>query len=63
MPITGVFAIIHANKVDAILSSGDVEGARAQAKKARMWVNISAGIFLLLVGGSMVMTILAEMAR
>lgn len=45
----GVPAIVYAAKVDGLKSRGDIAGAMAASKSAKMWCNISAGLWILLI--------------
>ena len=45
----GIAAIIYASRVNDLLARGDVAGAREASGKAKLWVNISAGSFLLIM--------------
>jgi hypothetical protein len=40
----GVAAIVYAAQVNSKIQAGDIEGARAAAKNARMWCWISFGV-------------------
>ncbi len=42
----GIIAIIHAAKVDSLISKGDVVGARIASNTAKIWINISFFLFL-----------------
>lgn len=44
----GVVAIIYATQVNGKAAAGDLAGAEAASKNAKMWVMISAGIGILL---------------
>ena len=44
----GIVAIIYATKVDGLVAAGDIAGAEAASKSAKLWVCISFGIGLLL---------------
>jgi hypothetical protein len=43
----GIVAIIYATKVDGLVAKGDITGAMAASKSARLWINVSVGIFIL----------------
>lgn len=43
----GVVAIVYAAKVDGLVAKGDLVGAQAASKAAKMWVNVSVGGFVL----------------
>ncbi len=43
----GVVAIIYAAKVDGLVAKGDIAGAMAASKSAKMWVNVSVAAFVL----------------
>jgi hypothetical protein len=45
---TGVASIIFATQVNGKLAAGDVEGAVASSKKAKLWLFISIGAGVLL---------------
>ncbi len=45
----GIVAIIYATKVDGLVASGDIAGAEAASKSARLWVNLSAGSVLIII--------------
>jgi Interferon-induced transmembrane protein len=40
---TGVASIIFANQVNGKVAAGDIEGAQASSKKAKLWLYISIG--------------------
>lgn len=43
----GIVAIIYASKVDGLVAKGDIAGAMAASKSAKMWVNVSVGACIL----------------
>jgi hypothetical protein len=45
---TGVASIIFATQVNAKIAAGDMEGAVASSKKAKLWMFISIGAAVLL---------------
>ena len=45
----GVVAIIYATQVNGKIAAGDISGAEAASKSAKMWVMISAGVGVLLI--------------
>lgn len=45
----GVVSIIYATKVDGLVARGDIAGAMAASKNARLWVNLSVGSFLIII--------------
>jgi Interferon-induced transmembrane protein len=45
----GVVAIVYAAKVDGLVASGDIAGAEAASKSAKLWVNLSAGSVLIII--------------
>jgi hypothetical protein len=45
---TGVASIIFATQVNAKIAAGDMEGAMASSKKAKLWMFISIGAAVLL---------------
>jgi len=45
----GVVAIVYAAKVDGLKQAGDLAAARAASNSAKLWVNLSAGVTLLLI--------------
>ncbi len=49
----GIVAIVFAAKVDGLVAAGDIAGAQAASKTAKLWVNLSVGFFflLLVIGG------------
>ena len=52
---TGITAIVYSTKVNSLLATGDIEGAKSASKTAKLFVNISvvlgilAAIFYVLV--------------
>jgi hypothetical protein len=42
----GIPAIVYASQVNSKLQAGDVAGAQAASKNAKLWCLISAGLFL-----------------
>ena len=57
----GVVAIIFAAQVNSKLAAGDIPGAHAAAKNAKMWCWISVGAGLLLIILSVVGRFVAEL--
>ena len=55
----GIVAIVYAAKVDGLKQSGDLAAARAASNSAKLWVNISAGIGLLIIIISMLLNVMA----
>ena len=47
----GVVAIVYAAKVDSLIAVGDYVGAQSASDSAKIWVGVSAGIFLLMFVG------------
>ncbi|MGA9995303.1 MAG: CD225/dispanin family protein [Pyrinomonadaceae bacterium] len=45
----GVVAIIYATQVNSKTAAGDIAGAEAASKSAKMWVMISAGVGVALI--------------
>lgn len=45
----GVVAIIYATQVNSKVAAGDLAGAEAASKSAKMWVMISAGVGVALI--------------
>ena len=45
----GIVAIIYAAQVNSKLAMGDIQGAQAAAKNAKMWCWISVGVGLVLI--------------
>jgi len=46
----GIVSIVYASKVNTLLVSGDIEGARQASKNAATWAIISAAALVVLVG-------------
>ncbi|PPJ44172.1 MULTISPECIES: CD225/dispanin family protein [unclassified Pseudoxanthomonas] len=42
--VTGVVAIVFSTKVGTLLRQGDLDGARAASKNAKIWTWVTAGI-------------------
>lgn len=45
----GIPAIVFAAKVDGLKARGDIAGAMAASKSAKMWCNVAAGVWIVLV--------------
>jgi len=52
---TGIAAVVYASQVDNRLAMGDIAGARASSRKARMWcwITFGIGIALYVIGMAM----------
>ncbi len=50
--LLGLVSVVYSGRVDACLSSGDVVGAKAAARRAVVWmvVNVVASILLAAIG-------------
>lgn len=58
----GVVAIVYATKVDGLVARGDIAGAMDASKSARMWVNISAGVSILMYIVIILLSVVSEVA-
>ncbi|MES2439429.1 MAG: CD225/dispanin family protein [Verrucomicrobiota bacterium] len=45
----GIPAIVYAAKVDGLKARGDIAGAMSASKSAKMWCNVSVGLWVLLI--------------
>lgn len=45
----GIVAIVYATKVDGLVAAGDYAGAQSASDSARNWVNLGAGIGLVIL--------------
>ncbi len=54
----GIVAIVFAAKVDGLVAVGDIAGAQAASKTAKLWVNLSAGIGLAILAIYIVLIII-----
>jgi hypothetical protein len=59
----GVVAIIYATQVNTKIAAGDIHGAMAASKSAKMWVFIAVGVGLVTTTLSIAIQILAAVAR
>lgn len=48
-PIFGIPAIVHANRAEAKIAAGNVEGALSESRSALMWIRISLIVGAVLV--------------
>jgi hypothetical protein len=48
---TGIASIVFATQVNAKIAAGDIAGAEAASKKAKMWMFISIGLGILVYVG------------
>jgi hypothetical protein len=58
----GIVAIVFAAKVDGLVASGDIAGAEAASKTAKLWVNLAAGLGLAVAAIYIVLIIIGAAA-
>ncbi len=58
----GIVAIVYAAKVDGLIATGDFVGAEAASKSARLWVNLSVGIGLLILVPYIILVFIGALA-
>jgi hypothetical protein len=58
----GIVAIVYAAKVDGLVAAGDIVGAQAASKSAKLWVNLSAGSVLVIIAIYAVLAVIGVVA-
>ncbi len=58
----GIVAIVFAAKVDGLVAAGDIAGAEAASKTAKLWVNLSAGSVLIIIAIYIIITVIGAVA-
>jgi hypothetical protein len=58
----GIVSIVYAAQVNGKVAAGDRAGALDSSSKAKMWAWISFGTGLVLIGGYVIITVVAQLA-
>lgn len=59
----GIVAIVYSSQVNQKLQAGDIAGAQAASKNAKLWCMISAGVGLVLTLGIIALNVLGVLAN